>query len=112
MIDEQTIQNMAETLLRAAPPGSKVILFGSYAAGNPRPDSDLDFLVIEPAVSDRFEEMFRLRKVLEPVLGDRIFPVDVIVMREDRFRHGINVPNALPNEALRGGRVYEHTVSC
>ena len=40
------------------------MLFGSYARGDAREDSDLDLLVIEPRVDDRAKEMVRLRRVL------------------------------------------------
>ena len=51
--------------LGAAAPGSKVILFGSRARGEERPDSDLDLLVIEPGeVTRRRAETARLKREL------------------------------------------------
>lgn len=84
MIDEQAISTAARMLLRAAPQ-SKVILFGSHARGEAGPDSDLDFLVVEPQVTARRSEQVRLRDVLRPL---RI-PVDVLVVSEadGRNRH-------------------------
>ena len=60
MVNDHVIRRAAEMLLRAAP-GSKVILFGSYAHAVVHPDSDLDFLVVEPHVDDARAEMVRLR---------------------------------------------------
>ncbi len=74
MISEQTIQHAAHLLGEAAKP-SRVILFGSYARGDANEDSDLDFLVIEPALQDKFHEMVRLRQVLRPLH----VPADVLV---------------------------------
>jgi len=74
MFSEQTIQQAALILGEAAKP-AQVILFGSYARGDAQEDSDLDFLVIEPELKDKFSEMVRLRQVLRPL---RI-PVDVLV---------------------------------
>ena len=43
-------------LLQQAAPGSTVIVFGSCARGDPKEDSDLDVLVVEPEVNDRLVE--------------------------------------------------------
>jgi predicted nucleotidyltransferase len=42
-------------------PGATIILFGSRARGDAREGSDLDFMVVEPEVKARREEMERLR---------------------------------------------------
>ena len=47
MIEARTIEQAIEVLLDAAPRGSEVILFGSYARGDAVADSDVDFLVID-----------------------------------------------------------------
>ena len=106
-MDDKIIDAAARALLDAAPAGSRVILFGSYAKGTARPDSDLDFLVIEPAVEDRFGEMFRLREAVNPVFGDDVQPVDVVVTDEEHFRRSEHTPNTLVFEAASQGRVYE-----
>jgi predicted nucleotidyltransferase len=102
MIDEQTIQKAVDLLLRAAL-GAKVILFGSCARGLPGPDSDLDFLVVEPEVKNRFEEMVRLAEVLRPL---RV-PVDVLVVSAETFEYWADTPNTLMYRAAREGRIYE-----
>ncbi len=84
-----------------------MILFGSRARGTARPDSDLDFLVVEPKVQDRFGEIFRLRKAVEAVFGDIVQPVDLVVTDEDQFRRCEDTPNTLAFEAATAGRVYE-----
>ncbi len=52
MIDDATIAKAVE-LLRGAAPDATIILFGSYARGDPRRDSNLDFLVVEPRLESR-----------------------------------------------------------
>jgi len=89
-------------LLQAAPPGSWVILFGSHARGDARPDSDLDFLVIEPTLARRHEEMVRLREALRPL---RI-PVDVLVTSRERFEYWRQTPNTVYFDAANEGRPY------
>ena len=66
MIPEATIQEAVDLLMKAARP-EKIILFGSYARGDAREDSDLDFLIVEAEVESRRKKMVRLRRVLSPL---------------------------------------------
>jgi uncharacterized protein len=102
MLDQRLIQEAVQRLLEASPAGSQVILFGSYARGNPREDSDLDFLVVEPQLASRREEMVRLRQVLRP-MG---IPVDVLVVSRQAFDSWKDIPNNVVFEAARQGRQY------
>lgn len=90
-------------LFDAAPPGSQVVLFGSRARGAARPDSDYDFIVIEPETRDRFAEMVRL----SALLGSASIPADVIVLSREFFERWKDEPNSLPNRARREGRFYD-----
>lgn len=103
MIDQATIADAVRLLLEAAPAGSKVILFGSHARGNAGPESDLDFLVIEPQVKSKHEEMVRLRDVLRPL---RV-PADVLVTSREVFEDWRETPNNVLYEAWKEGRVFD-----
>ncbi|MGQ0665337.1 MAG: nucleotidyltransferase domain-containing protein [Pseudomonadota bacterium] len=103
MMDETTIQQAAAALLRAAPAGSRVTLFGSYATGSARPDGDIDFLVVEPNVQDRLGEMAKLSSLL----GKMLVPADVVVVSRDVFDRFRDTPNTLVHRALKEGKVYE-----
>ena len=100
MISEQTIQHAAYLLGEAARP-SRVILFGSYARGDAQEDSDLDFLVVEPTLQDKFREMVRLRQVLRPLL----VPADVLVCSQDELVRQQDSCSSAVYWALREGRV-------
>ena len=62
--DDELIERAGRALLDAAASPARVILFGSYARGDARDGSDLDFLVIESEVNDRAAESVRLRRAL------------------------------------------------
>jgi predicted nucleotidyltransferase len=97
------IERAVDLLLEAAPPGSRVILFGSHARGDARPDSDLDFLVIEPRVADHRAEMVRLHHALQPL---RV-PADVLVTSEAIFEEWRDTPGTVLYEAAKEGRVFD-----
>jgi predicted nucleotidyltransferase len=81
LIPQETIDRAAAMLLDAAPQGSEVILFGSYARGNAAAHSDVDFLVVEPFVNGQHREMVRLREALREL---RV-PVDVLVTSREVY---------------------------
>lgn len=100
MISEQTIRDAALLLGEAAKP-SRVILFGSYARGDAQESSDLDFLVVEPTLQDKFREMVRLRQVLRPL---RV-PADVLVCSQADIVQQQDSCSTAVYWALREGRV-------
>jgi predicted nucleotidyltransferase len=76
-------------------------IFGSHARGEARPDSDLDFLVIEPEVPERAEESARLRRVLRDIPA----AIDVVVVSQDLADRRSKVRGTMIDRALREGRV-------
>jgi uncharacterized protein len=100
VLDDAVIAEAGRRLSEAAPPSSRVILFGSAARGELTRDSDLDFLVIEPEVENPALESVRLRRVLADVL----VPMDIIVASEHRVQEWRDVRGSLIHAALTGGR--------
>jgi len=100
MISQQTINQAVQLLIAAAHP-VKIILFGSHARGEASEDSDLDFLVILPALDSKHQEMVRLRRVLRPL---RI-PVDVLVASKEEVDEWGHLPSTTLYWALTEGRV-------
>ncbi len=99
--DQKLIDEVSRRLALAAP-GSRVILFGSRAGGDPRPDSDLDLLVIEPGeVTERRAETARLRRELRNL----DVALDVIVVSSRYVDEWGHFEGSVVNEALRSGRV-------
>jgi predicted nucleotidyltransferase len=100
LIDVATIEEAGRRLLEAAPFGARVVLFGSHAKGEANAQSDLDFLVIEPAVENGALESVRLRRAL----SDMLVPMDIIVASESRVREWRDVKGSLIHAALTDGR--------
>jgi predicted nucleotidyltransferase len=101
MASQELIERAAQLLAAAAEPPARVILFGSHARGEADAESDLDFLVIERDVPSRFDEMVRLRRVLNPL---RV-PADVIVASEAHVAEWGEVEGTMLHAALSEGRV-------
>jgi uncharacterized protein len=88
--------------LAAAAPGARVILFGSRARGEERPNSDLDLLVIKgEEVKNPRAESARLRRELRG-LG---VGLDLVVIDSGYAEEWEHVEGSLVGEALSEGRV-------
>jgi predicted nucleotidyltransferase len=100
MIAAALIDEAARRIAKAAP-GARVILFGSQARGDAGADSDVDLLVVEPRVDDRFGEIVRLQRVLAPLR----LAADLVVVSEAHVDEWGDVQNTMLHDALREGRV-------
>lgn len=105
MINSETIQT-AGRLLSENAGHARIILFGSYARGDAREESDLDFLVIKPLVKDRLREMTSLRQALRPL---RV-PVDILVCSIQEIAELGNLSNGVIHWALREGVTVHDTL--
>ncbi len=101
-VSQPIIDRTANMLLEAAPEGSEVILFGSYATGRASEYSDADFLIIEPMVTDAWRESVRLRRRVAQVP----LAMDVIVVSRERFERERGQVNSIVASAAREGKVY------
>jgi uncharacterized protein len=101
MISEDEIRAAVAILVREAQP-ERVILFGSYARGEAKSDSDLDLLIVEREVLHQYAEMARLRRALSPL---RI-PVDILVTDLARLSSSwADFPGSYLYDALHEGKV-------
>jgi len=100
MSGERLVQEIGYRLSAAAP-DAEIILFGSRAHGDARPDSDLDLIVIESDFERRGEEYGRLRNEMHG-LG---VAIDLIIYRRREADERCGVPGSLLYRALREGRV-------
>lgn len=94
------LRTAIERLVAAAQP-KQIILFGSHARGDADDYSDVDLLVVEPAVANRYEEMIRLNRALKGL----IIPVDLLVVSEEEFDRRSVIPGTVEHAARREGRV-------
>jgi uncharacterized protein len=106
MIDERTLQQVVQRIVAAAQP-SRVIVFGSYGRGDADEGSDLDIMVIQPEVSDKYTEMIRLHKAV----GSIGRGVDVLVYSEAEYQRRSQVPGTLLYWARKEGRALYGTTS-
>ena len=91
---------IVERLVRQFNP-TKIVLFGSHARGDARPDSDVDLLVVLP----RVENKHRAHVAMLRALGDLTTPVDIVITTPDELAHRGHVIGPIFRPALRDGSV-------
>jgi uncharacterized protein len=104
-VTEELLQEAVQRILSVGSP-EKIVLFGSWARGQARPDSDLDLLIIEESDLPRYRRAGRYRMAL---LG--LFPAkDIVVWTPSEVALWRDVPNAFITAILAEGRVlYERS---
>lgn len=80
----------------------QIVLFGSYAYGEPTEDSDIDLLVI---VSQSDEPRYRRSRPAYKALRGIGIPKDILVMTRAEVDRKTEVSSSLVSQALRWGRV-------
>ena len=94
------VADIVRRIVETAQP-DKIIVFGSRARGDARPNSDFDVLVIK----DSDEPGYRRDVPLYVALAGLDVPVDVMVYTPEEIREWSDVPFAFITTAVRKGKV-------
>ena len=78
----------------------RIILFGSYAYGQPTEDSDVDLLVVMNHKGRSVEQAIKIRQKL-----DAPFPMDLMVRSPRKISQRLEMQDCFIREILNKGRV-------
>jgi uncharacterized protein len=100
VLTDELLNEVVRRVLQVGSP-HQIVLFGSRARGDARPDSDLDLLILEDSELPRYQRSPRYYHALAGV-----FPAkDIVVYTPEEVKEWSEVPNAFVTAALREGRV-------
>lgn len=99
-LTSELLEEIKRRILAVSNP-EKIVLFGSYARGDFKPDSDLDLLVVQGDVKAVRQESVRLRRALRGLL----IPIDVIVVTSQQMERHRDTVGLIYGPALQEGRV-------
>ncbi len=98
-IPKTVIREMARLIAEKFHP-QKIILFGSYARGNPRPESDVDLLVVMDTNLKESEQAMQIRRHLGVMFG-----MDLIVRTPKRLAERIEMGDWFLRDIIKEGKV-------
>ncbi len=102
-IPQKAIDDIVRQIVEKFVP-QKIILFGSYGRGNPRPESDVDLLVVMETPLKEVQQEILIRKSLEMDL----FGLDLMVITPGKLRERLALGDSFLREILEDGKtVYE-----
>ena len=99
MTTQKQIREFGKQLAEEFNP-QKVVLFGSYASGHPRTDSDVDILVVMPLECHPVDKSVEMRLRLHPR-----FPLDLLVRTPAKIRERLAIGDDFIRDILDKGRV-------
>lgn len=99
MISSTTIQDFCQEVVEKFQP-EKIILFGSYAYGEPTQDSDIDLLVVVNFEGHPAEKAIEILHAI-----DYHFPLDLITRTPKHLQQRLEMGDFFIREILQKGRV-------
>lgn len=101
-IDMKKITELTERIAREFHP-ERIILFGSYAYGNPTRDSDVDILVVLPFEGKAARKAIEIRNRINAGL-----PLDLLVRTPEHLSERLSQDDWFMREIVENGRtLYE-----
>jgi predicted nucleotidyltransferase len=96
------IQDILDKLLAGYAP-QKVILFGSYAYGDPRPHSDIDLLIIKDTGERFIDRWVTVRHLLSD--PERTIPLETLILTPQELARRMAIGDQFLAEILEKGEV-------
>jgi len=80
LLNEETIKSIVHKIKEKTNP-LKIIVFGSYAYGKPKPNSDLDLLIIKDNINNKRKELVEIKKGLI----SKDYSLDILLYSKEEY---------------------------
>jgi uncharacterized protein len=98
-IPQKAIDQVVEQIVEKFKP-QKIILFGSYARGNPRPESDVDLLVVMETPLKEVKQSIEIHHQL-----DIMFGLDLLVYTPKHLQERLEMGDWFIRDVIKEGKV-------
>ncbi|MFN0175657.1 MAG: nucleotidyltransferase domain-containing protein [Saprospiraceae bacterium] len=104
MVTSAQLNEIVKILVAECQP-EKIILFGSYAQGEAKDDSDLDLAVVKKSDLPQHKRSAEFRKALRANGRRWFFGMDILVYTPEEIEIGKSHPHSFVQEILSTGKV-------
>jgi len=98
-IPNEAILDVVDQIAHSFSP-QKIILFGSYAYGNPHPESDVDLLVV---IATSLRESLQAVQICQKI--NYRFGLDLIVYTPERLAERLSLGDSFLQEIINRGKI-------
>ena len=98
-IPQEAIDQVVQQIVEQFKP-QKIILFGSYARGNPRPESDVDLLIVLDTPLKESKQSLEIRRHLGVMFG-----LDLVVYTPQHLIDRVEMGDWFLRDILKEGKV-------
>lgn len=95
------IERIKEKIVKEYKP-KKIILFGSWAWGNPEPDSDVDLFIVKESDKNRLERERDLHLLL---WGNMFPPMDLLIYTPEEVKRRFDIEDFFIKDIFSKGKV-------
>jgi predicted nucleotidyltransferase len=99
-LTDRVLEEIVRRIVRAVQP-QKIVLFGSYAYGQPTEDSDLDLLVVLETDAPVVQRYLAVSRLLRP----RPIPLDILVRTPQEIEEALEKGDGFIREILEWGKI-------
>lgn len=106
MVGRNHVQRIIEGIVAKIVAGykpQKVILFGSHASGDPRPDSDIDLFIIKDTEERSIDRCVQVRRIISD--PDRFIGLELFVLTPDEVSKRTAVGDQFIGQIIEKGKV-------
>ncbi len=99
MRTQESIEELAKSIAQKFQP-ERIVLFGSFAEGQERADSDVDLLIVMPYKGKSHQRAIEVLKEIQPR-----FAVDLLVRTPDEIKKRLALNDFFMQEIFKKGKV-------
>lgn len=108
MYSQKDFRSIAQMIYKRMPEARKIYLFGSYARGDAKENSDIDIAILSDVHIDRKKKMILLGNLWNDI-GAKGFPVEFIIKSLTDFEEEKSLPTLSKIIAREGMLLWQKT---